>query len=82
MFLVAMTLVANFGPALVGFLDPGTARLGSHIVWVCVVANLVAAGGFLFTAREITLDPVAAGVGDEEDYPKSVSGVLHWLAPF
>jgi len=83
MFLVATTLGANVGPALVGFLDTGGASVGGHIAWVTVVANLVAAVAFLCTAREITLDPVAAGVGDQdEDCPKSVGGALRWLAPF
>lgn len=83
MFLVAITLCANMGPAMVGFLDPGDAGVGKHILWVAVVANVIAAAGFLFTAREITLDPVAAAIGDQdEDFRKPVSGVSHWLAPF
>lgn len=83
MFLVATTLGANVGPALVGFLDPGDENIGGHIAWLTVVANLIAAAAFLHTAREITLDPIAAGLGDEgEDCPKSVGGVLRFLAPF
>lgn len=83
MFLIATTMGANLGPALVGFSDPGHDGVGLHIALVVVIANIVAAVAFLFTAREITIDPIAAGVDqDVADLPKSVSGVLHWLAPF
>jgi predicted MFS family arabinose efflux permease len=87
LFLVAVTLGANVGPAVVSLLDPGNSNVGGTIIFVCVAANVVAAVGFLFTAREIALDPIAAGVSEafgDEDFPKSKagSGVMHWLSPF
>mmetsp|Transcript_63468 Transcript_63468/g.183947 ORF Transcript_63468/g.183947 Transcript_63468/m.183947 type:complete len:549 (-) Transcript_63468:207-1853(-) len=65
MFLAATMLAGNFGPALVGFLDPGNDGIGAHLLWVAVAANLFAAGMFCCTAREIAVDPVAAGCGRE-----------------
>jgi len=82
MFITATTLGANLGPALIGFMDPGDARVGVHIVSVVVVANIVAAVGFLFAAREIMLDPVAAIDDHDEELHKSKSSISQWLAPF
>lgn len=85
MFLVATTLVANIGPAIVGFCDPGTEVVGVHILWITLAANIAAAVAFFWTATEIDLDPVAAGFGasfgDEEVVRKGPAadrpGVAH-----
>jgi MFS family permease len=86
MFLVASTLAANLGPALVGFLDPGNGRIGLHILWISLTANVAAAAAFMFTAREIMIDPVAATVApsrgsrDDADHEGSANkaGTAHW----
>lgn len=67
MFLVASTLIANLGPALVGFADPGNAGIWIPILIVSISANVGAAVAFVLTAREISLDPVAAGIGPKID---------------
>merc|ERR1719235_2185796 len=54
LFLVATIVCANLGPAIVGFWDPGDAKVGSHILWVAVLANLAAMAAFAWTAYEIT----------------------------
>jgi len=66
-FHVSSTMVAGFGPALLGFVDPGGRHLGTHLMWICVLANFVAAVAFMSTAREINVDPVAAGMGNKPD---------------
>lgn len=63
MFLVASTLVAYMGPAIVGFLDPGDADLGTSLLWVALLANAVSVVAFIWTAREVGVDPVAADAG-------------------
>lgn len=85
MFLVASTLAANLGPALVGFMDPGGERIGVHILWISLTANVAAAVAFAFTAREIMIDPVAASVasrGSRDDIHDEGSankaGTAHW----
>jgi MFS family permease len=86
MFLVASTLAANLGPALVGFLDPGGQRIGVHLLWISLTANVAAAVAFMFTAREIMIDPVAASVatsrGSRDDTEHEGSGnkagTAHW----
>lgn len=65
-FLVASTLAANIGPAIIGFVDPGGQNIGICLLVLCMVANVVAAAAFAWTAREITLDPVAAARGSKE----------------
>lgn len=67
MFMVVPTLAGNLGPAMVGFLDPGDDRVGAHLLWICILANVVAAAAFMWTAREITVDPVAAGLGSKRE---------------
>mmetsp|Transcript_73432 Transcript_73432/g.192558 ORF Transcript_73432/g.192558 Transcript_73432/m.192558 type:complete len:548 (+) Transcript_73432:154-1797(+) len=73
LFLVLTTLAGTLGPAIVGFIDPGTERVGAHLLWIAVAANIVAAAMFYAVAREIQVDPVAAGVGSKpgEDPPGS-----------
>lgn len=66
-FLVASTLVANLGPALVGILDPGGERIRVHLLWICITANVIAAVAFVLTAWEISVDPVAIGLGNKAD---------------
>lgn len=87
MFLVASTLAANLGPGIVGFLDSGTERIGLHILWISLVANVAAGAAFLFTAREIMIDPVAAtvapsrGTRDDADHELGAgnkAGTAHW----
>lgn len=83
-FLVATTLAGNVGPALVGFLDPGTERIGAHLLWISVTANVAAAVAFAWTAWEITVDPVAAGLGNRPDEAyqgaaKNRAGTNHWV---
>jgi len=65
--LVGATLVGNLGPTVLGFIDPGGESIGFHLAWICILANLAAALSFVWTAHEINLDPVAAGVGDKFD---------------
>lgn len=95
MCLVATALSANVGPALVGFFDPGDENVRTHILWVSLTANVCAIIAFVRTVHEITIDPVAAGLGDKglDELPESArqpstrilmpdrSGVAHW-APF
>jgi len=83
MFLVASTLAANLGPALVGVLDPGGERIGLHLLWICLTANVGAAVAFVWTAREIGIDPVAAGLGSRteeyfQDTSSNKAGTAHW----
>jgi len=82
MFMMVPTLIGNLGPALVGFLDPGDAGIGTHLLWICIVANVAAATAFTWTAREITIDPVAAGLGSKrEEIPSgaaSRAGFAQW----
>jgi len=63
LFLIASTMVGNLGPALVGLIDPGGQRIGLHLLWICVAANVGAAIAFLATAREIGFDPVSIRMG-------------------
>mmetsp|Transcript_27867 Transcript_27867/g.72955 ORF Transcript_27867/g.72955 Transcript_27867/m.72955 type:complete len:593 (+) Transcript_27867:111-1889(+) len=83
LFLIASSLVGNIGPALVGFFDPGGERIGLHLLWICITANLGAAFAFVWTAREISVDPVAAGFHDqkEDNLQESLgtkAGTAHW----
>jgi len=77
-FMVASTLLANLGPALLGIMDPGGIRIGVHLLWICLTANIVAAGAFWMTAHEITLDPVAVGLSGTE--AREMSGPTAMLA--
>lgn len=84
--LVASTLFANLGPALVGFLDFGDHMIWIHLLWVVLLANAVAGLAFLWTAREISIDPIAAGFGstpglntDPKQGFRSASAT-HWAA--
>eukprot|EP00913_Durusdinium_trenchii_P013036 g12237.t1 len=58
MLLGVAALVGNLGPAMVGILDPGGVNIGIHLLWICSAAQVFAALSFLWTANEITLDPV------------------------
>jgi MFS family permease len=83
LFLIASSLAGNLGPALVGFFDPGGERIGLHLLWICITANLGAAFAFVWTAREISVDPVAAGFHDqkEDNLQESLgtkAGTAHW----
>lgn len=66
-FLVASTLVANIGPAIVGFLDPHGPHFGSDVGFIAGFANLAAIAAFVRTAREVSIDPVTANVGVKLD---------------
>mmetsp|Transcript_19398 Transcript_19398/g.41323 ORF Transcript_19398/g.41323 Transcript_19398/m.41323 type:complete len:573 (+) Transcript_19398:136-1854(+) len=78
MFLIASTLVANLGPALIGFVDSGGHKIGVHLLWISVTANVVAALAYTWTAREISVDPVAAGLGTKpEEGRVDTSGTRH-----
>lgn len=82
MFLIASTLVANLGPALMGFIDPGGHKIGVHLLWISVTANVVAALAYMWTAREISVDPVAAGLGSKQDEGRAEAATAlpktHW----
>jgi len=67
MLLGVAALAGNVGPALVGFLDPGGSNIGIHLLWICSAAQVLAALSFLWTANEITLDPVSVGLGLAQD---------------
>mmetsp|Transcript_95916 Transcript_95916/g.222356 ORF Transcript_95916/g.222356 Transcript_95916/m.222356 type:complete len:537 (-) Transcript_95916:102-1712(-) len=64
LFLAVATLAANVGPALVGILDPGGERVGLHLLWISLTANVIAGVFFLLTAWEIKIDPVETSGGD------------------
>eukprot|EP00419_Tripos_fusus_P026874 CAMPEP_0172699028 /NCGR_PEP_ID=MMETSP1074-20121228/29883_1 /TAXON_ID=2916 /ORGANISM="Ceratium fusus, Strain PA161109" /LENGTH=527 /DNA_ID=CAMNT_0013520165 /DNA_START=69 /DNA_END=1653 /DNA_ORIENTATION=+ len=86
MFLVASSLAANFGPVVVGILDTGGPEVGLHLLWLCLAANLAAASAFVWTAREIGIDPVAAGLGSRpadlyQETTGAKAGMAHWV-PF
>jgi len=86
MFLVASTLAANFGPVIIGILDTGGPEVGFHLLWLCLAANLAAASAFVWTAREIDIDPVAAGLGSRpadlvQETTGAKAGMAHWV-PF
>mmetsp|Transcript_59255 Transcript_59255/g.152505 ORF Transcript_59255/g.152505 Transcript_59255/m.152505 type:complete len:595 (-) Transcript_59255:110-1894(-) len=78
LFLVLTTLTGTLGPALVGFLDPGTERIGLHLLWIATAANVIAAALFMSVAREITVDPVAAGVGSKVHGEPSNGNRICW----
>lgn len=67
MLLGVAALAGNLGPALVGILDPGGREIGFHLLWICSAAQVFAALSFLWTANEITLDPVSVGLGLAQD---------------
>jgi len=84
MALVAVTLIANLGPALVGFVSLNADHMWVHLMWMVLMANVVAAFAFLWTAREIGVDPIAAGFGSKADFgeplPSARPAATHWAA--
>mmetsp|Transcript_27500 Transcript_27500/g.72444 ORF Transcript_27500/g.72444 Transcript_27500/m.72444 type:complete len:552 (-) Transcript_27500:234-1889(-) len=73
-FLMLATLVAQVGPAAVSFFDTAAnGGLRRPLLGFCILANLVAALAFASCAGEITIDPVAAGLGDS----KTILGARH-----
>mmetsp|Transcript_2477 Transcript_2477/g.5391 ORF Transcript_2477/g.5391 Transcript_2477/m.5391 type:complete len:551 (-) Transcript_2477:213-1865(-) len=58
LFHMAVLLASGLGPAIIGFCDPGTVQLRVHLLWLCITANVVAAGAFWWAGEEIRIDPV------------------------
>lgn len=66
-FMVAATLMANIGPAIIGLLDTGGDSLGPQLSCVVAIANIAAIAACVCTAREVSIDPVAASAGVKFD---------------
>lgn len=62
-FMVASTLAASFGPAVMGVLDTGDDNLGSQLSCIVVLANVAAIVAFVCTANEVSVDPVMTNAG-------------------
>lgn len=84
--IVACTLVANLGPGIVGFVDPGGSEIWMHLLWLSLFSNALAAIIFLNVIWEIGIDPIAAGFGSKPSpSQENVSrfrpaGTAHWAA--
>lgn len=63
MLLVLSSLIGNLGPSLVGVFDSGNISIAANLLWICILGQVLAFVAFMYTAYEISLDPVAAGLG-------------------